>query len=234
MLYSYGRTEDIPYGQLWETTFGLQLGEFKTRGYFDIQFAKGNFDSNFNYYSARIGLGSYLYKNKLEEGTIDINLLFISKLYVIKQFKARQFLKIRHTGGFRKLAGDSIILNSSNGIRGLNHDDLYGNRRFIVNYESMLFAPWNIYEFKFALNIFADMGFIGHNSPFFQNSFYSGFGIGFNLKNENLVFPAFQIRFAFYPEVPQGYSQFDWEFAESARLRLQDFSGTVPSLISFE
>ena len=72
-------------------------------------------------------------------------------------------------------------------LRGLG-EEIYGNNRLVVNSETVVFTPWHLYQFRFALYGFADLGILGYNGNLFKNGFYSTIGIGVRIKNEHLIF----------------------------------------------
>ena len=57
--------------------------------------------------------------------------------------------------------------------------------------------PWHLYQFRFALYGFADLGILGYNGNLFKNGFYSTIGIGVRIKNEHLIFRTINIRLGF-------------------------------------
>jgi hypothetical protein len=63
---------------------------------------------------------------------------------------------------------------------------------------------------------------------------YSGLGIGIRIKNENLVFNTFQLRFAFYPLEPERSNRFSVDVSDVPSASFSDFTVKQPQVISFE
>jgi len=89
-------------------------------------------------------------------------------------------------------------LGNLDGLRGLSVV-ASGIRKEVINAEIDLYPPVKLVGFKFAFIGFADLGFAWLNRFNFKESSYTGFGLGIRIKNENLVFPTFQLLLGFYP-----------------------------------
>lgn len=233
MIYGFGRREDIPYGHLIELTTGLEKNEYKNRAYLGVKLSKGFLTPHKGYLQLKLDCGSFINKKRLEQGVIDIQLNYFSKIIGFKGLLFREFIKIRHTGGFRKLSSDSLNINNYNGIRGLSHWQMYGNRRLVMSLENVCFMPFDVYGFRFTVFNFFDMGFVGRKKIVFKNEFYSGLGLGMRIRNENLVFKTIQIRIAWYPKTPDNISHIGYDIGTSRRLKLEGFEGKMPSVISY-
>jgi hypothetical protein len=234
MIYAFGRNEDIPYGHLVGLTIGYENSEFSRRGYIGIQASKGILTYHKGFMMVELSTGTYLRTGKFERGVVDVSIEYFSRLMSFHDLKFRQFLKIHHTGGFRKLDEDSITINNRMGIRGLSNDALYGNRRFVINLENVCFTPIDFYGFKFVLFSFVDLAFIGRKPLIFTNPLYSGIGVGLRIRNENLVFKTLQIRLSFYPKIPTDSSKFGFEIMGTDRYQFKSFEGGKPSIVLFE
>jgi hypothetical protein len=62
LIYSYGRTEDIPTGYLVDVTAGPEFGEFHNRFYSSINLSAGYYISNLGYLFANFANGGFLRK----------------------------------------------------------------------------------------------------------------------------------------------------------------------------
>jgi hypothetical protein len=63
---------------------------------------------------------------------------------------------------------------------------------------------------------------------------YQGYGIGFRLRNENLTFNSLQIKFAYYPNLPNNAAALRYAFEGVPVLRLRDFDINSPQVTTFQ
>lgn len=79
-----------------------------------------------------------------------------------------------------------------------------GKELLMMNSETDLFTPINIAGFRSIFYTFFDIGWLSSEDKLFnRNSFYTGLGLGFRLRNDFLVFNTIDIRLAWYPQLPQ-------------------------------
>jgi hypothetical protein len=67
LLYSYGRTEDIPYGALFKITTGREFNEFKQRIYLGGEVSFGKSSRALGYFYTYAGLSTFFNKNQMEQ-----------------------------------------------------------------------------------------------------------------------------------------------------------------------
>jgi hypothetical protein len=84
--------------------------------------------------------------------------------------------------------------------------------------------------------MFADFGLISSsNSSLFASMLYQGYGFGFRIRNEHLIFPQFQFMFGFYPNTPQVSGEHFNMFQQSSIFyRFNQFQFSIPSVVSVE
>ena len=68
LIYSYGRTEDIPYGGLSKLTMGKENNEFKQRTYIGSEISIGKSSRKLGYFYASAGVSAYLNMTSSEQG----------------------------------------------------------------------------------------------------------------------------------------------------------------------
>ncbi len=205
LIYNYGTTEDIPEGILLGVTGGYELNEFTDRYYVGAEITAGRYFPRFGYVNAGVSAGGFHPRrgDVIKQGVLNIRTDYFSPLFPLGRFYFRQFLNIDFTTGINRYSDELLTLNDRYGIRGLRSDSLIGVRRLAIKSETVSFSPFYLYGFRFVFFAFADMGVIDlAEKPFTYSKLYSGFGIGLRLRNENLIFNTFQIRFAYYPVVP--------------------------------
>ena len=99
---------------------------------------------------------------------------------------------------------------------------------------AIIFSPWNWFGFRFAIEGFVDIGWIGSNNrPPDIKKINSAVGFIFRLRNENLVISTFQIGFAFFPNAIAGTKRFNWAFSTSHPRLFGQLEGRKPTIIPF-
>ena len=235
LLYGYGPSEDIPYGKLIGYQLGYSFDENKKRLYTEANYAVGRKISNLGYINFSFDIGSYYYINHFEDGIINSKISFASKLFTYHYRHYRHYLNINYTRGLNMIGSERIIINDKYGIRGLKSNTLVGTQKLSMNLESVMFSPFYVLGFRFSTFSFFDIGFIGQESRvIFDQKMYSGLGIGIRIKNENLVFNTFQLRFAFYPLEPERSSRFSADVSGFPTVGLSDFTVKQPHAITFQ
>ena len=231
LIYGYGVTEDIPSGYKATLTFGKDFNEFNRRDYLSLSFAKGNYIGRYGYLRGELGLGGFFNGHNFEQGLLRTEFNYFSHLYRIKKYYIRQFINLEFARGMNRNGEDVINISDEYGIRGIRNTELIGNQKLIFSTETVAFTPYYFLGFRFAFFIFADLGLVGYDKAFLEGKLYQGYGLGFRLRNENLTFTTFQIRFGFYPVAPLGVSNFQVDFDKRPRLYIEDFAPHAPSIL---
>lgn len=206
LIYSYGRTEDIPYGALFKITAGREYNEFKQRTYIggEISFSKSQ--RALGYFYTYAGLAGYLNKNHTEQGLLSLGMNYFSNLVILGNSKIRNFVYFKYTRGFGRYSNEFLKFTNDNGFTGFKNDSVNGTQRLSVSLESDLFSPINLYGFKFVFFGFTDFSFLsGTNEILGRGYALSSIGLGIRIRNNNLVFNTLQIRISYFPN-PPGYS----------------------------
>ncbi len=232
LIYGYGRTEDVPIGNLFSFTLGTENTEFGNRGYAGIQFAKGKYLPRNGYFNVFFNAGTYIKQKVPQQGVIGLQSFYFSRLIDVAKSHTRQFINIGFTYGINRDALDYLNISGRDGILGVNSEGLRGNKRFTFGYESVLFSQKSIVGFRIAYFGFINLGLVNTKDKLLINSkLYQGYGIGFRFRNENLTFNTFQIRLGYYPNIPDITSVFRFAFDGSQPLRLRDFDISAPTII---
>lgn len=236
LIYSYGITEDIPEGFKNELVVGYDANEFGDRHYVHFLTSNGNLllsQSGYLYLSA--GIGGYLNNKHFEEGQIQANLSFITKLYSPGKKRTRTFVDASYTLGIRRYPIENLTLGKQDHIRGFDSDIAVGKQRLNLKLEHVVFMPRQFYKFNLAFFGFADVGAIGSNNKFIlKEDYYSGVGFGLRLHNENLVFETIRLRLAFYPFFPNDFHFFGFVLNEQSKRRFNSFEPLAPQPVRFE
>jgi hypothetical protein len=235
LLFGYGASEDIPYGKLFGIQGGYSFDETYTRTYIDGYYSAGNRISNFGYINYSIESGGYIHSGVYEDGILKTKLSLASQLYTHGAHHFRHYINFSYVRGVNMSGSELIVINDKYGIRGLKSETLSGTQKLSMNLESVMFSPLYILGFRFSTFGFFDVGFIGSESSSILNQqMYSGLGIGIRIKNENLVFNTFQLRFAFYPLEPERSNRFSVDVSNVPTASFSDFTVKKPQVITFE
>lgn len=240
LVYGYGRTEDIPIGEVAEIVFGPEKGEFYNRFFSGIRLAKGKYVRPIGYISLGAKLGGYWYNRQIEDGILQIAANSFSFPIQWKRTTYRLFFNADYSLGIHPndkedFRENMITLNNRDGIRGMRSYRMSGNQRLAFSLETVAYLPFNFYSFRMATFAFADAGLIAQQDEnLLESRLYQGYGIGFRIRNERLAYKTFQIRLACYPSPPIGESWFKISIAGLPIPRLMDFNVRKPDVFHFE
>ncbi len=235
LIYSFGRTEDIPFGLLIKFTNGIEKNEFYNRVYNSLSISKGNYLGNFGYTYINLSLGGFIRKSEFEQGVLKLNPSFFTNLLVLGSFKFRLFTNVNYIKGYKRFSDEYLNINDLSGIRGLINDSAVGSQKLALNFESVCFTPFYLAGFRFAVFGFADFAYIGKTTKLvFNLPLYSGFGFGIRVRNEKLVFKTFQMRLAFYPFLPKSASSEYFTVSNESKFNTYNFNAKSPEIINFQ
>ena len=232
-IVQYGRTEDIPTGSALGLVFGTQKGEFKDRGYFGINYARGGYIKKFGYLNAILSVGSFFDK-ELENGVFKIGADYYTRLFSFNQFRFRQFADLNLTRAIDP--DEEYILSSQDhiGIRGVSNYYHRSTNRFNFSTTSLLFTPAYVFGFRLAVFTFLDFTATSNSrNDFFGRDGFMGFGGGLSLKNDNLAISTIRLRLGFYPNAPINASTELFNIATSSDFNIRDFDFKAPEIVSF-
>jgi len=235
LIYSFGRTEDIPVGTQVQFTFGIENNEFFKRKYFSNNIKFGKFFGNFGYAYTEVATGGFVNNaNKPEQAEFQVSTHYFSNIFTIGQFNFRQFLNLSYTRGIHRYSNEHLTMNNELGIAGFMNDSIIGNRRFNMHWETVCFTPWYVYDFRFVLFAFADHSWIKQNEgSLFDRWPYTGIGLGIRIRNERLVFNTIQIRFTLYPNIPAHSRSEFFDISGEPLLNPPSFAPKEPALLEY-
>lgn len=232
LVYGFGKSEDIPYGVLLTFTAGLEKNEFFDRPYLGFSYSFGSLGSKFGLLFFQIEYGTF-FNDGVEQGTLNLKFKTYSPLLNKEgRFNYRLFSKINYKTGTNRFEDEFIELD--NNIRGLKSQSLRGTQLFNVNIESVCYSPHYLGKFRFLYFLFIDAGIINNKSKILtQNTIYSGFGAGVRIKNENLVFNTIEIRFSYYPVIPDNSTAEHIFFTGRSTSQLESFIIPKPDVLGY-
>ncbi|GGK63151.1 hypothetical protein GCM10011405_09030 [Rufibacter glacialis] len=236
-LFGFGRTEDIPAGNLLALTAGFEDGAQKNRPYLGIKGAFGKYNPGFGYLYGGIEYGSYRHRNSWEQGVFTSEALYFTPLYRLRNWRWRHFLWHRTSLGMRRPDLFALDIDQDDGLRGFSSSEVRGYRRFVLNYETNFFTPLTLLGFRLALIGFADMAWltsVENRSPLKEKP-YTGFGFGLRFRNEFLTLNTIQILLGYYPRMPFLNGQQEFKLFQTTRqyYDFNDLRFTQPLITEF-
>lgn len=239
LIYGFGRTEDVPVGQSIAAIVGIDNAELGQRKYVGLNYSQGRYIRRFGYLYGLVTLGGFTRTNTVEQGVFSVESNYFSPLLTTRWGNTRHFFNTRFTTGIGRFQNEYITLGSNgsglntDGI-GINNDALRGTSRWLINYENILFSRLSLVGFRVAIISFANLGLVSFpDRSLLRGPLYQGYGLGLRLRNENLTFNSFQIRLAYYPNIPNNRSPFRQGFEGVPVLRFRDFDLSAPQLIPY-
>jgi hypothetical protein len=239
LIYGFGRTEDVPIGESIAAVIGFDNAELGQRLYTGLNFSQGKYVRRVGYVYGLVSLGGYTRTKGIEQSVISLESNYFSPLLKTKWGNMRHFFNTRFTTGINRFENEYITLSSSgSGINtdgiGINSDALRGTKRWLINYENILFSRLSLIGFRVAFISFANVGLVSFpDRSLLRGPLYQGYGIGFRLRNENLTFNSFQIRFSYYPNIPGNRVPFRNAFEGIPALRFRDFDLSAPLIVPY-
>jgi len=237
-IYSFGVSEDIPYGYKVELTGGRSWDEYANRNYLAMEWRAG-FMNNFGFLQHVIKYGSYFLDDFTpQQSAFSAEIDYFTNLYKVGKGYIRNFFYANYTAGFHRLEGEreKITFSNNNALRMLGlQREYYGLSRLLFRTESVYFSPIYIYNFRIAFYGFCDFGWLNDN--YYQLSshdFYTTVGIGFRILNDRLIFRSIQLQFG-YAVINPSHGNDSWiELGDNQRMRMMRFMPDIPSVIDYQ
>lgn len=235
LVYSFGVTEDIPYGHLLELKAGIDRSQFGNWPYLGVSFTKASILKDKAYFNWQVACDGFWVQERIAQGTILFKTNYFSDLFYVKGNRYRQFANIEFIGGINRYKQEYLTINRKYGIRDFFSDEVRGVNKLRVNLELVKFLNWNYYGFRFANFLYSDFAFLSNDlKHLFEQDFYAGIGVGFRVHNESLVFNVLEIRLSWFPMIPNDGSHFFLNSFGVPKTRFPDFFGQKPELNRFQ
>jgi hypothetical protein len=233
-IFYFGKTENVPYGQVLNLTLGPEINDFYTRLYTGVDFSAGNFINGFGYLSGSAILGGFVSKGTYQDCVIKMNLKYFTSLFMTpdKKYKFRIYSFADYRQGFNFIQNNTDYTNLNNDLS-IDHVEtdtvFFGVKSLSASLSLVMFSPINFYGFRFAFTVYGKGGFVaGKRESLFRQRLYAGVGLGVIIRNDNLIFPAFRISCYYYPAVPNGVPWWQLRFDQNLGFSLPDFNPAMP------
>ena len=225
----------LPVGVVYELTGGYQVKNNSGRPYLGVRFSFGNYNE-WGYLGSNFEYGAFIHASHIEQCVITAGVNYFTGLLEIGKWKIRQFVKPQVTFGINRFSYDSLTINDGFGLDGFNSSELSGTNRLLLTLQTQSYAPWSLIGFRFGPFLMCSLGMLGNDVTGFKNSkVYSQIGFGVLIKNENLVFNAFQISISFYPIIPgKGQNIFKMNSFKTTDFGFRDFEIGKPGPVLYQ
>jgi hypothetical protein len=235
LIYTFGRTEDVPFGFIFDFTSGVEWWQYKTRPYLSAGAAYGNYFRNVGYLYGQVKFGTFLQNSLIEQGALKLQLRYFSNIYPYNRFKLRNFVSLTYLRGINRFEGEFTDIENKGGIPGLTSQSLRGKDKLVLNLESVIFSPFKLLGFRFAFFGSIDLGLVtSENTGIFDSRLFSGLGAGVRIRNDQLIFDTFVIRFAIYPGKPANGTAQGFIIDSMPRSRFDDFFPLKPAIVPYQ
>lgn len=209
-LLNFGIIEYVPMGFNVGVTGGWQKTSYYKRPYVGMHVNYSKLLKKTGIFSVILDAGTYIRNTKIEDAVAGVKFSYISPIIPVLRYELRNIFTFSFNTIMSPLYLNKITFEK--GLNGLEETELYGNGTLLVKYQPILYTPYEVLGFNFALKPFIDLGWISQ-SKFFESPkhFYSVYGIGASVKNESLIFPATNISVGYHPNGLEGESKFGFE-----------------------
>lgn len=235
LIYGFGRTEDVPVGDLLSFVYGSDPAELGDRKYIGLKYSRARY-LKIGYLYNLTNFGMYTKEGGTEQGVFSTENNYFTPLHRFgRDWYARHFINVKFVWGFNRFENEYFNISGNEGIKGIYSDELRGTRKLVIGAETVFFSPLNFLGFRIAPFTFADLGwstFSGQN--LFRNKPFQGYGLGFRFRNENLTFTTFQVRLSIYAGIPDIATPYRVSFDGVPPLRFRDFDISAPEIVQFK
>lgn len=236
-LFNYDIVEDIPIGKVYSATFGIQDKNNEHRLYLGGRYAFGNY-YKWGYLSVNAELGSFYYKNRTDQTTLRLDVLYFTNIKTWGKWRFRHFIRPLVVMGDNRMPiiTDQLNINNDNGIAGFDSRTLLGTKKAVLTLQTQSYSPWNVFGFR--LNPFTSfsMGVIGdEQNKLYKSRLYTKIGFGLLIYNDYLIFNSFQLSLAFYPDIPDyGENIMRTNTIQNTDIILPDFQVGKPGVVPYQ
>jgi hypothetical protein len=233
-VLNFGKTENLPYGHLFQITLGAEQCDFYTRFYSGITVSAGNFFNKFGYLSAYLKFGGFFNHSSFEDAVVKFNLQYFTPLLKSrdKRYKFRTFYTAEYRRAFNTRANNQEDYNANLNFKidKVNNSILFNGVNILSGkISSVCFTPLYFYGFRLATMLNLQSGLVAKkNEPLYNAHLFSSIGMSLIIKNDNLIFPAFVVSGYFYPSSVGNYPQFQFIVGSDLHVQTYDFNVTAP------
>jgi hypothetical protein len=233
-VFRMGKREIIPYGERFQLTIGPEISDFYTRLYGGAEIAYGNFIKKFGFFSGRVTFSGYFLGSSFEDAIVKVQARYMTFLYYTpsKRYKFRTFVITDYRTGFNFKSNNLDVANIDQYLqlnKTTDEKSLQGTGALAATLSLMVYTPWYLYGFRFALLEQIQGGFVARqNRALFATRYYPGIRTGLVLVNDNLIFPALVLSVFYYPSSPSGGPWLQFLMNTDTGTQFPDYNVSAP------
>lgn len=234
-FFGFGRTEDIPLGYTASVTGGWETWLGRTRGYIGAEAEKFWVTSGKGILSGLLGLSTFFQNGMSEDAVLHAKVEYYSRAFRFAGGKLRQFLYADYICNPNNYFYRPLNINRDLGVWGYKDVPLSGYQRLNVRSETIYYSPLKIFGFKF--NFFSSIQasqLTYKSNNIFKNPIYTGLGLGFRIRNENLSLNTLRLSANYYPNAPAPMKSVFWEATTTVDFRFNIFALRAPAFLQFK
>lgn len=233
LIYSFGRTEDVPHGMLTSLSYGYHQGSDIQRHFAALHYSTGRaLIPSKGYLFLSGDIGTYFGTDVLGQGFLKLSGEYITPLMDVGRSKMRSFFELQYLNGLKRKEGEYLSIDEDvNGLHRFDYkSDIRGSEKVVLKTEQVFFTRMEPLGFKFAFFTFFDTAFLQESDSrsLFRHTPYFSFGGGLRIRNDNLVFNTLQIRLSIMPRVPKGELPFSFRTSGESLKNFRDFVPLQP------
>ncbi len=231
-VLGFGRTEDVPYGYLATLTGGWEKQNSTSRPYWGAELQKSFFNRGGNFLTIDAQAGSFLQNGQPEDVLIKLSGSYFSKLFPVGKFKVRHFAEAGYSQYIQRTNKLPLDINNLNGIPRFRSDSLYGDGRWRLQLQAIVFTPWKLLGFNFALVPQFDFAALTRANPeLLSNKLFQSYSLGIRTRNENLIFNTIEVRVHHFTRTVEGIGNSLISFTTNLRIKYPTSIVKAPSTI---
>ena len=211
-IYGFGRNEDVPEGFNYSAIAGWTNKFQYVRPYVGVDLQRNYFNKRKDYYNFELKAGGYLNQGSFQDISLLASLETFTRLRRIHNTKwlTRHFITGSITQQLNTFLNEPLVLNSGYGIPQFVNPDTTAATRITINSQSVFYNTHSFLGFRFAPFTVASFCYlkpIGESIT--EGDGYIAIGGGARTRNENLVFGTIELKFLYFPRVPNNMNQFN-------------------------
>ena len=236
-FFGFGRTEDIPLGYNIGLYGGAETWVQRQRTYTGVNLQKYWVTPLKGLLNTTFGISSFWHMGTgSEDAVIHGEIDYYSRLLTFPWGRLRQFVTLDYLDCPYPFFYKPLNINGSFGIYGIRNTLTNGFQRLNARSETTYFSPLKVYGFKF--NFMANVQtsqLANRNEDLLDNRLYAGFGLGLDVRNENLTFNTLRIDGNYFPHIPPGMrSNFFFEITTVSDFRFNIFPLSKPLYLNYQ
>lgn len=232
-ILSFGITEDVPSGILFEINPGFSFGEFRNLPYLGYRVTAAKYFPKLGYLSGSHRLGGLIDKGKYREGLYDLRIGYFSPLKSFPKREFRQFVNFRFLKALNRENEPNIDLSKND--QNIDLDDVEADQLLAVNLESVIFHPRKWYGFQLASYVFTNFGWLANKTSLIEsNNFFGAVGVGFRIRNESFAIQTLQISAGYFLQSIENVDSFFYDLSVDDPVLFDTFRGLKPEVLRFE